>query len=307
MSRRRRVFLLLVGLCAAFSLILTGLHARFPSIPGWDEWFVAAGLREGAQPAGYTPGFLFVDVGQGDCTLALGSDSAVLIDAGPGDALHRVIEALDAQGVERLDAMILTHPHEDHIGGAAGVMEYFPVGAVYLPEGDPLEEADSSSLNALLQTAIDQSVGVVRLAQSMELAFGDLALSVYLPPESSGDENENGLVVRAALPALSALITGDAGTDTEFALMERGDRLDSDILKVGHHGSKYSTSPAFLRRVAPKAAVISVGRNSYGHPSETVTSRLTAEGIPYYRTDVNGSLFFDENTLLSSAAYSSAA
>ena len=203
--------------------------------------------------------------------------------------------------------MILTHPHEDHIGGAAGVMEDFPVGAVYLPEGDPVEEADANSLNALLQIALEQSVDVVRLTQSSELAFGDLTLSIYLSPVSSSDENENGLVVRAALPALSALITGDAGTDTEYALMERGDRLDSDILKVGHHGSKTSTSPAFLRRVAPKAAVISVGKNSYGHPSETVTSRLTAAEIPYYRTDVNGSLFFDENTLLSSAAYSSAA
>ena len=206
-----------------------------------------------------------------------------------------------------MDALILTHPHEDHIGGAADIIESYPVETVYLPDGVPQGETDGDSLDALLQAAQERQVDVVRLTESAELIFGELTLSIYRSPLVSSDENETGLLVRAALPELSVLITGDAGTDTEYALMERGDRLDCDILKVGHHGSKTSTSPAFLRRVAPKAAVISVGHNSYGHPSETVTARLVAAEIPYYRTDINGTLFFDEHTSFASSAASSSA
>lgn len=308
---RRKLALIVTGLVAVFSLLLSGLHTLFPALPGWDEFFVAAGLRESAPSAmesGRHAGFLFVDVGQGDCMVALGERVAVMIDAGPTDSVHRVRKALSDYGVERLNALILTHPHEDHIGGAAALLEQYPVDAVYLSAGNPDGETDRECFDALLDTARSKGIEPVRLSDSIELSMEEMTLSVYASPLQTGDENDNGLVVRAALPQLSALITGDAGTDAEFAFMQRGDRLDSDILKIGHHGSKTSTSPAFLRRVNPKAAVISVGRNSYGHPSPTVTSRLSEAGIAYYRTDINGVLFFDSmESLLPSAAVSSAA
>ena len=306
LRHRRKFALAAAGLVVVTSLLMSGLHAAFSSFPGWNELFVAAGLRESASDAvaERTPGFLFVDVGQGDCTLVLGEQVSVMVDAGPSDAVHRVKEVLTSHAIERLDALILTHAHEDHIGGAAALLEACPVSAVYLPEGDPDGETDRESYDALLETARAQEIGLVRLGESTELCMEELTLSVYLSPLKLSDENETGLVVRAALPNLSALITGDAGTDTEFALMERGDRLDSDILKVGHHGSKTSTSLAFLRRVAPKVAVISVGDNTYGHPSEVVTSRLKNADIAYYRTDVSGNIFIDDlnSMLLSDAA-----
>lgn len=305
LRRRQKLTLAATGLVVVISLLITGLHAVFPSFPGWDELFVVAGLRENPSEtsAERTPGFLFVDVGQGDCTLVLGERVSVMIDAGPSRGVHRVTEALDSYGIERLDALILTHAHEDHIGGAAALLKAWPVDAVYLPEGDPQGNTDRESYDGLLGAVQEQEIELVRLSESTELQMEELTLSIYLSPLESSDENENGLMVRAALPDLSALITGDAGTDTEFALMKRGDWLESDILKVGHHGSKTSTSLAFLRRVAPKAAVISVGENTYGHPSEVVTSRLSTVGIPYYRTDISGNIFFDNlDAMLSSDA-----
>ena len=308
-GRRQRLIGLAVGGVIVFSLALTTLHAWFPAVPGWDALFAAARLREASCAEEIrTPGFLFVDVGQGDCTVALGEKRAVMIDAGPGSAAHRVKEALGSRGVGELDALVVTHPHADHIGGAAAILQSYRVGKIFLPEGSPQSEDDLASLEALLAAAQEQSAEVVVLTQSAELFFDDLTLSVSVSPLRVSDENDTGLVVRAALPDCSALLTGDAGADTEYALMERGDLLQSDILKVGHHGSQTSTSAAFLRRVSPQLAVISVGNNSYGHPNEKVTSRLSAAQIPYYRTDVSGNLFFSKETLASSEpAISSAA
>ena len=285
---------------------------------------LASDVRSGSQPeagismaedgeseaAGSTPaastnsdGYLrvhFIDVGQGDSILIQAGDRAMLVDAGTNESGSIVTGYLRSLNITKLDYLIGTHPHEDHIGGAAAILQSYRVGKIFLPEGSPQSEDDRAGLESLLAAAQEQNAEIVVLTQSSELFFDDLTLSVYVSPLRVSDENETGLVVRAALPDCSALLTGDAGADTEYALMERGDLLQSDILKVGHHGSNTSTSAAFLRRVSPQLAVISVGNNSYGHPDEKVTSRLSGAQIPYYRTDVSGNLFFSKETLASS-------
>ncbi len=229
----------------------------------------------------------FLDVGQGDATLIRTSDSRwVLIDAGPSSSAGDLLEQLDAKGVDRIDALVISHPHTDHYGGADEVLKAYDVGRVYHPG---LESG--MMFDSLLDVVEEEGCPVYTdehldpgdyLNISMTEDFRVMSIA------SSGDTNEASIVMLVANQGMSVLLTGDLGLEGEALFVQRwgGADVDVDVLKVGHHGSRSSSSTAFLELVSPERAVISVGEdNSYGHPHAEALERLAALSIEVSRTE----------------------
>ena len=232
----------------------------------------------------------FLDVGQGDSTLVVFNGKTILIDAGEREMGDRVVSDLTTLGVTRIDLLVATHPHSDHIGGMQEVLLAFPVGQV-LDAGLP---HTSSTYEHFLET-IEQKNIPYRVAEQGQTIDLDPALGIFVlsPPEErfGDDPNANSVVLRISYGTIDFLLTGDMGGESEDALAGNGYPLDAEIQKVGHHGSFSSTSPAFLARVRPETAIIPVGKdNPYGHPHQQTLDLLKDSGVTVYRTDRDGTV-----------------
>jgi competence protein ComEC len=235
-----------------------------------------------------------IDVGQGDA-VALRSPRGrwLLVDAGPAGRdrdpeAHPAVRALRARGVSRLEALVLTHPDLDHIGGATAVLSSLDVRAVY----DPALPAPKESFVDVLEVAAARGVPwrAARAGDGIEL--DGLRVEILYPPDSlpsDTESNATSVVLLLAYGEFDALLTGDAYADVERALLPDLPRLE--VLKVGHHGSDTSTDSLLLEHTRPQVALISVGRtNRYGHPSPRVVGRLERSGADVRRTDLEGTL-----------------
>ena len=232
----------------------------------------------------------FLDVGQGDSSLLIFGNTTILIDAGEIDQGDRVVRDLKELGVTRIDLLVATHPHSDHIGGMQDVLDNFPVGRVLdsgMPHGSILYER-------FLET-IDKKNIPYKVANQGDTIDLDPALRIVVlsPPEKRfGNElNTNSIVLRISYGTVSFLFMGDASDEAESALAKSGYTLDAQILKVGHHGSLHSSLPAFIARVHPETAIISLGLdNPYGHPHKQAVDALDDAGATIYRTDREGTI-----------------
>ncbi len=234
----------------------------------------------------------FLDVGQGDATLIRTPSGDILIDAGPESSQAELCRKLKKAGVTALELAVFTHPDEDHIGGADGVIEQFEVQKIWLPAGDSEEE----SYMRLLDAAKKKDVCIDRVGIGDDLRLGEIDLTVLSTLlGASNDSNDNSIVIRLLCGSASVLLSGDAGTDVEERLLEAyRPYLDVDIYKVAHHGSSSSSSEAFLAAMTPEWAIIECGAgNSYGHPHGAVLERLEDCGATVLRTDREGDIVFD--------------
>jgi len=254
-------------------------------------------------PPGGAPGVLEItvlDVGQGDAILVrFPSGVTMLIDAGGFarsgfDVGERVVgPALRTLGDLKVDILAITHAHRDHLGGAEAILRDFSPGALWLgrmPEDDP-------AVRALVDRALRMHVPAVLPRRGARLGIGGTRVEVLNPGSgvsaTGGAVNDDSLVLRIVFEDRAALLTGDLEARLESILVGEGRALSADLLKVGHHGSRTSTSPPFLARVQPSFGAISVGRtNPWGHPDREVLRRLAGARVRVYRTDRAGAVRF---------------
>lgn len=231
----------------------------------------------------------FIDVGQGDAIfIELPDKRAVLIDGGETNMSSRVINAINSANKNRLDFVIATHPHSDHIGGLSKVIETFEIGEIYMPT---IERKSYKTYQALMSAI--QKKGLKQKAAKAGvriLKANDLTLDILAPVKSNyADINDWSVILKLTYGSTSFLFMADATARAEKDITAD---VKADVLKVGFHGSRDSTSDDFPSRVAPKYAVISVGKNPYGHPSSATINKLKNANIEVYRTDLDGTVTF---------------
>ncbi|NLG79988.1 MAG: MBL fold metallo-hydrolase [Firmicutes bacterium] len=230
----------------------------------------------------------FIDVGQGDSILVQApSGKTMLVDGGPVDASDRLIAYLKAQKVSRIDVLVATHPHADHIGGLIEVLRTFVVGLVV----DSGKVHTTATYERFL-TLIDQKNIRFRLGRAGDTIDLGPGLDVrILHPSEPLPENMNdcSVVIRLQYGKVGFLLTGDAETEAENAILRSGADVHATVLKVAHHGSRTSSSPWFLKAVKPVVAVIPVGAgNPYGHPHRITLLNLADYMDRVYRADLDG-------------------
>lgn len=232
----------------------------------------------------------FIDVGQGDSILLETPSATVLIDGGPRSAGDTVVQYLVRRGIEHLDLVIGTHPHEDHIGGLIPVLQQFSVSTV-IDAGVPHTTRTFDDYLSAIERAVESGGTDYQVPGGQRITLGDLTLRILGPNEDLGSLNDNSVVARVDYGDISFLFTGDAEAAAEEHLLRIGADVDVDVLKVAHHGSRTSTSVPFLREATPSLAIIGVGAdNRYGHPTEEVLSRLAEAGVEVFRTDRHGTV-----------------
>lgn len=221
----------------------------------------------------------FIDVGQGDSALLLSGGQAVLIDAGTAESGTAVVRYLEELGVTEIYGAVATHPHADHIGGMAQVIEAFPIEHFYLGP----ETQNTATYSGMLDALEEAGVQPVIPADGDELVFDSGASLTFLGPADDvpkSNLNDRSLITLFRAGDQDVLFMGDAESAAEESLLAHHPALTCDVLKVGHHGAATSSSEEFLQAVRPSTAVISCGvDNDYGHPSDQTLQNLSLAGV----------------------------
>lgn len=235
----------------------------------------------------------FIDVGQGDSTLIGQNGHYMLIDAGERDKKDAVISYLKSQGVETLEYVIGTHPHSDHIGGLAEVIQEFKVDHVILPE----KEHTTKTYERLLDAIEEKGLKITVPKAGDEFSVGEASFQIIGPNGDYGDELNNWSIgIRLAYGQNSFVLCGDAEKEAEEDMCNNGLLLQADVLKLSHHGSSTSSSDQFMDQVRPLYGVISCGKdNDYGHPHKEILEMLKKRNIKALRTDAEGTVVISSN------------
>lgn len=239
----------------------------------------------------------FIDVGQGDCTLLACDGKIMLIDCGEYQYLGRVEEYLKDRGIKRIDYLVATHPHSDHMGGMAGIVKDFSIGRVIMPPLADWETPTAVYFEKFLDACADKgcSIDIAEIGDVMEL--GDARAEVIAPAHTGYEDlNDSSVALMVTHGSKSFLLTGDAEMTSENEMLLGGRLHHVNVYKAGHHGSSSSSSAAFLAVIQPDIAVISCGsKNPYGHPSVSALKRLSRYTNRIYRTDTDGTIVLESD------------
>lgn len=229
----------------------------------------------------------FIDVGQADSVLIRNGNYNMLIDAGNNEDGEKLVNYFKSLGIEEFKYVFVTHPHEDHIGGMDDIINNFKIDNYYMSNKLSTTKTFMDVLDALDGRNLKYTVP----NKGDTLKLGDANIKVIYPGDDKSNINDSSIVLKITYGKNSFLLTGDATSNVERKIYNED--IKSDVLKVAHHGSSYSSTDVFLDKVKPYYAVISVGKNNiYNHPSNKTLEKLNKRNIKAYRTDLDGTIVF---------------
>lgn len=225
----------------------------------------------------------FLDVGQADSILVVNDDKTMLIDAGNNQDGKLIVDYLKSLGITKIDYLIGTHPHEDHIGGLDNVINSFDIGIIYMPK----VQTNTKTFEDVLDAVSNKNMTITAPNIGDKFNVGECECTVMYVDNNAENLNSSSIVIRMTFGNQSYLFIGDIEEENEKDV----NWPKTNVLKVAHHGSNTSSSKDFLNSVSPEIAIISVGEdNSYGHPTKTILNRLKSVGATIYRTDTDGTI-----------------
>lgn len=291
----RYVIVTAVVLLVLFSAFFC-LNDRFfklEGMPTWADLFQSSEQMPIAEEISGDTAVHYIDVGQGDCQLIKSGKSAALIDCGEKDYFSQVINYIKSTGVERLDYVIITHPHSDHAGGMSYILDEFDIGTVIMPNLPDSMVPVTSTYTRLIKTIDRNEISLEYAEAGKEYPLGEGTFTLYSPLGDYENLNNYSVSARFVYKNSSFLFTGDIESEAETDILYSNADISADVLKVAHHGSSTSSQKAFLEAVNPKYAVIGVGSpNDYGHPDSKTLKRINNMDIIVYRTDMHGHTVF---------------
>jgi len=233
----------------------------------------------------------FLDVGQADSILIqLPNNRVMLIDGGNSNDANTILSYMGSLNITTIDYLVATHPHADHIGGLSSIINNMNIGEIYMPR----ISHTSQTFAKLLDAIENKGLGINEAKAGVNiLSVFDLHIDIIAPVRDDySDLNDWSAAIKIIYKNNSFLFMGDTEALSESHITSD---VSADVLKVGHHGAHTSTSQSFLNKVSPMYAVISVGKNSYGHPTDVILNRLNVAGVKVYRTDLQGTIIFTSN------------
>lgn len=240
----------------------------------------------------------YINVGQGDSELIQYKDKNMLIDSGPYSSKNTLIKYLKSAGIKKLDYVIVTHPHEDHIGNISDIIKEFEIGEFIAPK----ISSNSSTYSSMIKNLKSKKLKIIVAKPGYNVDLhSDLKCEILAPNNTIYDNINNYSVVnKLTYKNTSFLFTGDAENLSENEMIQKNYNLKANIIKLGHHGSNTASSNEFLKKVNPSVAIISCAKkNKYNHPSPETIKKLKKMNIKLYRTDIDGNivLFTDGNEI----------
>lgn len=241
----------------------------------------------------------FIDVGQGDCIYITADGVNMLIDSGEVGRDDDVISYLNSLGVKKLDYVVATHPHSDHMGCMSNIIDTYNIGTVIMPHLDDSDIPTTKYFERFLDSCEAKRLAVSEAYLGQIIEIGDARAEIIAPCSSSySGANNYSVGIFLTHGRNSFIFTGDAEELSEKEMLENGRLGHVRVYKAGHHGSDTSSSEAFLEAISPEYAVISCGAgNSYGHPDNSTLKKLKKYTKEIYRTDLNGSIVFESDGL----------
>jgi len=235
----------------------------------------------------------FLDVGQGDAIIIVYDGIITLIDTGERQYADMLIEYIENLGFSRIDILVGTHPHSDHIGGMAAIIRKFEIGEIFMPYIQHNTRTFENTLDAI----IENDLTVHSPSPGSIFTHGCIMATVISPHRTyTNNLNNNSIVIKIEYDDITFLFMGDAEWEAESDILDSGLDVSACVIKIGHHGSATSTTEEFLSAVMPQIAIIAVGgSNQYKHPSDAVIDRLDVIGAEAYRTDIHGTIIITTN------------
>lgn len=292
--KKKSIALLLI--ISLFSILISGCSAKQAKSANTSKETVTTSTNVSGELK-----VSYIDVGQADSILIQQGSQYMLIDAGNNGDANTVISYLKSQGVKKLDYVIGTHPHEDHIGSMDKVINTFDIGAIYMPKAT----ATTKTFKDVMSAIKAKNLKVTTPVPGSSFNIGQARCDILAPNGSDyQDVNNYSVVVKITFGDKKFLFEGDAEDVSEKEMLAKGYDLSADVIKLGHHGSSSSSIPEFLDKVKPTYAVISCGvANDYGHPHVETMDKLKKRNIKVFRTDEDGTIVItsDGKTIKSNA------
>jgi competence protein ComEC len=279
----------------AFVLLMEiSAHLPNPFMPSWDAFFAFfSGDQETPPPLEGDWQMHVIDVGNADSILLTNGQKHVLIDAGENGDGEKVLDYLAQRHITRLDYVIATHFHADHIGGMTDVINGVDIDKFLLSYMAEEDTPTTKTYLNMLTALADKQVDVVEVKPRDTFAVGDMLLTVLAPLEINSELNNQSIVCRVTCDQVHFLLMGDAEKDSEELILESGQEIAADVIKLGHHGSSSSSHKAFLEKVNPTYSVMTCGEdNKYGHPHEETLALVEEMALQNYRSDKHGNIVF---------------